>query len=106
MEPELKGDWVRMFREEYRLRVGHDWEEADAEAFYRHYGLTPHQAVLAEIEKWQLTDVTAALGKTVYYVVVDDDGAYLVDGDPGEDMVLWIGTDKFAAEANLCKCCD
>jgi hypothetical protein len=105
MKPELRGDWVRMFREEHLLRVGHEWEEGDAEAFFQFYGDTPHEAVSRWIEKYDLTDLTA--GKTVYYVVIDeDDGAFLVENDPGEDMVMWAGTDKFEAECHLCKCCE
>lgn len=105
MKPEHKDDWVRMFREEHLLRVGYEWEEGDAEAFYRFYGDTPRQAVLGYIWKYQLTDLTE--GKTVYYVVIDEeDGAFIVENDPGEDMVMFVGTDKSLAEDNLCKCCN
>jgi hypothetical protein len=106
MDPENKGDWVRMFKEEYLVRVGYQFGElSDGDLFYEFYGYTPHQAVMQWINKYDLTDMTA--GKTVYYVVVEaDDGAYLVENNPGEDMVMWCGTDKFSAECQLCKCCN
>jgi hypothetical protein len=77
---------------------------SDGETFYHFYGDTPHEAVLRWIDKYGLIDLTA--GKTVYYVVSEEDGAFLVEDDPKEDLVLWIGTDKFDAESNLCKCCN
>jgi hypothetical protein len=105
MDSENKGDWVRMFKEEYLVRAGYQFDElSDGDLFYEFYGDTPHQAVMRVIEKYDLTDLTE--GKVVYYVVVDDEGAYLVDNDPGEDMVMWCGTDKFSAECQLCKCCN
>ena len=106
MEPENKTVWVQMFHDEYFLRVGYPFDElSNAELFYQFYGDTPHQAVMKVIAKYDMTDTT--FGKTVYYVVVEEgEGAFLVENDPGEDMVLWCGTDKFDAESELCKCCD
>lgn len=105
MDAEHKGDWVRMFREEMLLRTGNDWPDSDGDAFFFGYGETPLQAVMRFMEKYDQTDLTQ--GKTVYYVVVEEqDGAFLVENDPGEDMVMWCGTDKAEAESHLCKCCD
>ena len=107
MKPELKGDWVRMFREECVVRTGNDYPDSDAEAFYRYYGDAPHEAVLRYMKKYGLADIPAAQGRTVFYVVSsDDEGAWLRDGDPGDDYVLWVGTDQFEAECNLCKACN
>jgi len=110
MEPhEWKTTWVNMFREECVVRTGNDYTGTDAEAFYQYYGSTPHQAVLEWMEKYNLDDIPAALGKTVWYVVADehDESDFgLMENDPGEGVVLWIGTDQFEAESQLCKCCD
>jgi hypothetical protein len=102
MEPqELRDEWVRMFKEEYAVRAGYGWDEmSDGETFAHFYGDTAHEAVMRSIAKYDMTDVTA--GKTVWYVIQDDDGVYLVHDDPHDDLVLWVGTDQSHAERVLC----
>lgn len=97
--------WCEMFRDEWFVRVGYHFDEMDdPNLFFHCYGDTPHEAAMRLIAKYDMTDLTG--GKTVYYVISDEDGAFLVENDPGNDYVLWLGTDKFDAESNLCKCCD
>lgn len=107
-KPHWKTEWVRQFRDEFRLRVGFDWTEGDAEAFWYGYGSTPHGAVMDYINAYDLNDITKELRQTVYYVVLDmsDEEPYLREGDPGEDFVCHVGTDKFRAEQELCKICE
>lgn len=102
---EWRDAWVRMFKAEYLVRAGYEFTElSDADLFFLFYGDTPHDSVVEWISKYGLEDLTA--GKTVWYVVEDDDGAFLVEGDPGTDPVAWVGTNKFEAEVALCRCCE
>jgi hypothetical protein len=102
---EYRDKWIESFRHEYCLRAGYEFTElSPADLFYQFYGDTPHEAVCWWMNEYGLTDLTA--GQTIYYVVEDDEGAFLVENDPGDDRVFWCGTNKFDAEVWLCKCCE
>jgi hypothetical protein len=56
-------EWLRRFKSEYRRRTGMTWEDSgstDEDALSYHPSFSPLSAVLHQIEKYDLIDITVS----------------------------------------------